>query len=152
MTTSEVQIVRLPPLRVASAWAYGPQPESLAWQKLEAWARPAGLLDETTGARVFGFNNPNPSPGSPNYGYEFWVTVGSDVGAEGEIRLRDFAGGLYAVMACQVECDLGQEIPAAWQRLDVWVAASAYRPGRHQWLEEHSLQGRIQRLYYPLSE
>ena len=73
MTTETVQIVTLEPMRVASAWAFGPNPEEMAWQKLVAWAESHDLL--STGHRVFGFNNPNPSVGSPNYGYEYWLTV-----------------------------------------------------------------------------
>jgi hypothetical protein len=74
MNTQTMQIVKLEPLRVASAWAFGPQPEGAAWEILQTWAQARGLLHD--GARIFGFNNPSPAPGSPNYGYEYWLEVG----------------------------------------------------------------------------
>ena len=149
MKEETVQIVVLEPMRVASAWAFGPNPEELAWQKLKAWAEPRGLL--TSGQRIFGFNNPNPSAGSPNYGYEFWLTVDADVAPAGDIRVADVPGGRYAVLEADVTGDYGATIPAAWQRLDAWVAARSYQHGAHQWLEEHSLEGVPFAFYYPVA-
>ena len=150
MTQKAVQIVVLDPMRVASAWAFGPNPEELAWQKLTAWAAPLGLL--SAGHRIFGFNHPNPSAGSPNYGYEFWITVGAEVAPAEDIRLFEAPGGLYAVLQSDVAGDFNATIPAAWQRLDSWVAASSYRHGGHQWLEEHTITGTPFAFYYPLAE
>ena len=137
MSELNVQIVKLEPMRVASAYGFGSSPEMVAWQNLVAWAKPKGFLDDPENHRIFGFNNPDPSPGSPNYGYEFWMEVGPDVAPggvpEGEIRVQDFAGGLYAVTGC-----VGVEtITATWKALVEWVAGSRYGNGRHQWLEQH---------------
>jgi DNA gyrase inhibitor GyrI len=145
-----IEIVRIEPLRVASIWAFGPNPEELAWQKLAAFARTHGLL--TAGTRIFGFNHPDPSPGSPNYGYEFWITVGPEVTPAEEFRIFETPGGLYAVLHADVAGDFNATIPAAWQRLDSWVAASSYRHGAHQWLEEHTTAGTPFAFYYPLAE
>ena len=131
MSELEVRIVMLEPMRVASVHGFGPSPERVAWDKLVAWARPRGLLDGRH--RIFGFNNPNPSPGSPNYGYEFWLAVGPDVEPEGDVRVREFAGGRYAVTRCQGV----DNITPTWQRLVAWLAGSAYGHAGHQWLEEH---------------
>jgi AraC family transcriptional regulator len=79
----EVRIVDMEPMRVASAHGFGEHPEDLAWQRMLAFAQAQGL--DTESVRFFGFNNPNPSPGSPNYGYEQWMTVGPEVEAGGEI-------------------------------------------------------------------
>ena len=159
MSSEVVQIVNLEPLRVASAWGFGPEPESDAWQKLEAWARPLGLLEDVGRRRIFGFNNPNPSPGSPNYGYEYWLSVGSDLDLSDDradgIRLLEFAGGLYAVLEVDPAVlggNLGETIPRAWQRLDAWVAEHGYRHGTHQWLEEHTTAGQPFAFYYPIAE
>ena len=92
----DVKIVKLEPMRVGSVYGFGDSQEKLAWEKLIGWAEAKGLL-RSGEYRIFGFNNPNPSPGSPNYGYEFWMVVGQDVEPEGEIAAKDFAGGLYAV-------------------------------------------------------
>ena len=101
MNELAVRIVKLEPLHVASFHGFGPSPEHLAAQKLAAWAGPRGYLADLAQHRIFGFNNPNPSPGSPNYGYEFWMVVGAEVEAAGDMRILDFPGGLYAVTRCQ---------------------------------------------------
>ena len=97
MNTLDVKIVHLDPMRVASVLGFGPSPEAAALKKLAAWAGPRGLLAEPGRPRIFGFNNPNPSPGSPNYGYEFWLVVGPEVEATAEAPVLEFEGGLYAV-------------------------------------------------------
>ena len=152
MSKQSIQIVKLAPLRVASAWAFGPQPEPQAWQILEAWAQARHLLHE--GAHIFGFNNPNPAPGSPNYGYEYWLEVEAEVepAAGDNVRIVDFTGGLYAVLEVDVSGDLNVTIPAAWQELDRQVAESAYHAGTHQWLEQHTPAGLPFAFYYPIVE
>ncbi len=137
MSESQVRIVKLEPIHVASLHGFGKEPENQAWEKLTAWAKPKGYLDDLQTHRIFGFNNPNPSPGSPNYGYEFWMVVGKDEKPEGEAEIKDFAGGLYAVTRCNVKDDPGREIPEAWQKLAHWRENSQYSMGSHQWLEEH---------------
>jgi len=133
MSEFPVRIVKLEPLRVASVHGFGPSPEEEAWQKLVAWAKPKGYLDDPEHHRIFGFNNPDPSPGSPNYGYEFWMVVGAEVEAAGDMRVLDFPGGLYAVTRCQG----GDNIGPTWGRLVQWLTGSRYRHAGHQWLEEH---------------
>lgn len=137
MATLDVRIVKLEPLRVASAYAFGEHPEGAAWAKLEAWARPKGYLDDLAHHRVFGFNNPNPSPSSPNYGYEFWMVVGPEVKPEDDVSIKTLEGGLYAVSRIPAIDDPEADIPAAWKALYRWYEESRYGMGRHQWLEEH---------------
>jgi DNA gyrase inhibitor GyrI len=129
--TVDVRVVRLEPLHVASALGFGPSPEAQAWETLMAWARAQGLAGDLKAHRFFGFNNPNPAPGSPNYGYEQWMTVGPEATAGEGVTIQDFAGGLYAVMLCP-------EIPSPerWGQLVQWREASAYPGAAHQWLEE----------------
>lgn len=153
MSTPEIQIVKLAPARVASAWGFGSTPEETASAKLFGWAAAQGLLGDGERRRIFGFNNPSPSAGSPNYGYEFWITVDASVEPQGDIRTLDFPGGLYAVMPFDMGAgDPYETIPAAWRQLDAWVAERAHRPGQHQWLEEHSTEGKLIALYYPIAE
>jgi DNA gyrase inhibitor GyrI len=133
MNTPDVKIVTLAPMRVASVLGFGPSPEAAAWQKLKAWAGPRGLLAEPDRPRIFGFNNPSPTPASPNYGYEFWIEVGPQVQADDDVQIKQFDGGMYAVTRCQ-----GVEtITGTWKQLVAWLAASPYRQAHHQWLEEH---------------
>jgi DNA gyrase inhibitor GyrI len=130
MSELDVRIVTMDPMRVASAYGFGDSPEEQAWDKILAFAQAKGLDREE--ARFFGFNNPDPSPGSPNYGYEQWITIGPDVEAEGDIRIVDFAGGLYASTRLRGLSNIGQ----AWKQLVQWFEDSPYRKGPHQWLEE----------------
>jgi DNA gyrase inhibitor GyrI len=131
MSELDVRIVELEPMRVASAHGFGKSPEEQAWTKLIAWAQGKGLLDDLATRRFYGFNDPDPSPGSPNYGYEQWMTVGPDVASEGEVEIKTVPGGLYAV----ARCTLGT-IGEVWKRLVTWREDSTYNPAAHQWLEE----------------
>jgi DNA gyrase inhibitor GyrI len=132
MSEVEVRIVRLEPMRVACVSGFGTSPEEEAWGKLLAWAKPRGLLDDRKAHRIFGFDNPSPSPGSPNYGYDFWIVVGPDVEAEGEATIVEFSGGLYAVTRCKGIGNIGQ----VWKQLVTWCEDSQYKRAHHQWLEE----------------
>ena len=123
MNTLDVRLVTLAPMRVASFYGFGPSPELVAWEKLMAWSRPKGLLDGPTRARIFGFNNPNPSAGSPNYGYEFWIEVGPEetVDAEdeggGENRRRSPAAAMQslAARASRPSPPLGRRSCTGWR-------------------------------------
>jgi DNA gyrase inhibitor GyrI len=134
MSELSVKIVELEPMRVVSAYGFGKEPEGIAWDKLIAWAQPRGLVEDPDHFRIFGFNNPNPSSGSPNYGYEFWLEAGGNVEPDGEMRVQDFGGGLYAVARCQGV----ENIAPTWQALVEWQTTSSYtHGGHHQWLEQH---------------
>ena len=136
MKNLDVQIVKLEPMRVATVLGFGPSPEEEAWAKLNAWVGPKGFRDRPEQHRIFGFNNPDPSPGSPNYGYELWIEVGPDVEPEGDVRIQDFTGGLYAVARCEVPKGKYEVIGKIWKQLATWREDSKYKPGHHQWLEE----------------
>ncbi|MBN1483659.1 MAG: effector binding domain-containing protein [Chloroflexia bacterium] len=136
MSALDVRMVELEPMRVASFWGFGPNPEEKAWEKLLAWARPRGLLDDPGQHRLFGFNNPNPSKGSPNYGYEVWIELDAGAEPEGAERILGFDGGLYAVTRCVVPKGDFEVIGATWKKLVAWREDSQYRCGTHQWLEE----------------
>jgi DNA gyrase inhibitor GyrI len=135
METLNVRIVQLEPMRVASAHGFGAGPEGIAWDKLSRWARQRGLWHDDPRRRYFGFNNPSPSAGSPNYGYESWMTVGPEVESEGEITVKQVPDGLYAVTRIEVK-EPGDDIPNQWKQLVAWVETSQYHHARHQWLEE----------------
>lgn len=136
MSDFKVRIVALEPMRFASVYGFGKQPEYEAWEKLIAYAKPKGYLDDPTTHRIFGFNNPDPSHGSPNYGYELWIEVNSDAEPEGQIRILNFAGGLYAVTRCEVTGGNFDLIGQTWKKLATWLEDSPYKSGNHQWLEE----------------
>ena len=136
MSKIDVEVVKLEPMRVASIWGFGESPEAEAWEKLETWARPKGLLDDPEKHPIFGFNNPNPSAGSPNYGYELWLVVGPEVEPKEETRVKDFDGGLYAVARCEVPKGEYDVIGVTWKELVAWREDSRYKCATHQWLEK----------------
>lgn len=137
MKDEEARIVTLEPMRVASFHGFGSSPEREALRKLLAWAEPRGLLEGERRPRVFGFDNPSPAPGSPHYGYEFWLEIGPEVEVGDEVALKTFDGGQYAVLRCHARPD-GSNIFEAWQQLLAWQEASSYRCLRQrQCLEEH---------------
>jgi DNA gyrase inhibitor GyrI len=127
-----VEILELEPMRIAAAHGFGERPEDESWRKLMAFAKDRGLLDDLAGRRVFGFNNPDPTPGSPNYGYDSWLTVGPEVESGEDITMLDFGGGLYAVTHCEGVAAIG----STWKQLVTWRESSEYSHGSHQWLEE----------------
>jgi len=133
---ADVRIMKLEPMRVASFLGFGKSPERDAFDQLFAWARPRGLLDIREKHRVFGFDNPGPSTGSPNYGYEVWIEVDPQTKPEGDVKILDFGGGLYAVTRCEVPKGQLDAIGAGWKRLVAWREDSKYKCGGHQWLEE----------------
>lgn len=132
MSDFEVQIVEMEPMRVASAHGYGRTPEEQAWSKILAFAGSKGI--DPNAARFFGFNNPDPSPGSPNYGYEWWMTVGPEVEGEGEIAIKEVPARKYAVARCEGLSTIGD----VWKQLGLWFEDSPYKkpPHGHECLEE----------------
>jgi DNA gyrase inhibitor GyrI len=134
MSDLEVRIVQMEPMRVASAHGFGESPEEQATEKMLAFMESKGLKFDDV--RWFGFNNPNPSPGSPNYGYEVWVTVGPDIEGQGEITIKEIPARRYAVARCEGL----SHITEVWRQLVLWFEDSSYRKPPH-WYEclEHLL-------------
>ena len=141
MSELNVKIVELPPMRVASVHGFGTSPELLAWDKLYKFVDAMGYRDAPEKHRIFGFNNPDPSAGSPNYGYELWIEIGEDEVQGEEVTAKDFGGGLYAVARCEVVNGNYDVIGKTWKALVAWREGSKYACGNHQWLEESYIVG-----------
>jgi len=122
MTQLDVRIVDLTPMHVASALGYGTNPEDLAVEKITRFAEGLGLKPGDPDYRTFGFNNPNPTPGSPNYGYEIWLVVGSDIEAEPPIEIKEIPGAKYAVTRFTGLSNIGR----VWRELVTWFEDSPY--------------------------
>jgi DNA gyrase inhibitor GyrI len=154
MSDLEIRIVTLDPLRVASAYGFGASPEGIAFKKIETFAATNHLLEEDKLPSTFGFNNPDPSPGSPNYGYEVWLPIAEDVQAQGDISIKNVSGGLYAVTRLTGVQNIGD----VWKQLAQWRESSKYRNGNHQWLEhllsplDSSIEAYVFDLYLPIAE
>ncbi len=156
MKSLDVRIVRLEPMRVASAHGFGQIPEEIAWNKILAFAAAKNLLNMPEGPRFFGFNNPNPAPGSPNYGYEQWMTVGPDVEGAGDVKIKEIPSRLYAVARCEGLDTIGED----WRQLVTWFEDSHYKKPAHfyEGLEEllvppdGSYEDYVFDLYLPIAE
>lgn len=135
--TLEVKIVQLEPMLVASFPAYGPEPEEEAWERLVNWARPLGLLDDPARHRIFGFDTTGSNIPGQNRGYEFWIQVDPGFQAEGEVQIKAFSGGKYAVYHIPKVDNPWETIPSSWQALVLWQEDSPYKMGKAQCLEEH---------------
>ncbi len=129
----EVRLERLETTRAVYTHVLSDTPEEDAWRKIERWAKPKGLLEEDSRTRVFGRNTyptDNPEP----HGYEFFLTVGPDAEPEGDIKVGEIPGGLYAVLRFK-NLD---NIRKAWGHLWNWIKNSEYehvgwQKGEHGW-------------------
>lgn len=154
MDTNEIRIIKLEPMQVASAYAFGKSPEEAALKKMHQFVQDKDLLVDGQIPPTFGFNNPNPSAGSPNYGYEVWLPIEENIEPVGDIRLLDFDGGLYAVVTCRGLQNIGEE----WLALAKWREGTKYAAGKHQWLEhllsppDTPYDGYVFDLYLPIAE
>ena len=158
MEYQDVLIINLPAMKVASFYAFSSSPETDAWEKMVVWAKAHSCWQDPPAVRVFGFDNPSPSTGSPNYGYEFWLTLNPQVAVDADTSIKEFPGGLYGVSRCEVTDNPWESIPAAWSKLVQWMESSHYEHGNHQWLEEHytrfdsNKNGFVLDLLIPLTE
>ncbi len=132
-SASDIRLEHLEPMRVAGARAVGASPEIDAWQKLSAWARPMGLLNDLARHPVFGFNNPSPSPDRKDYGYEFWIRIGPDIEPAGEIQVKEFEGGFYAVTTCRGLAAMRD----TWMKLWNWINSTECP---YKWRRTHELE------------
>lgn len=131
MSEIDVRIVDMGPMRVASVLGFGESPEPQSSQKMLAFMESKGL--RFSDVRWFGFNNPDPTPGSPNYGYETWITVGPEIEAEGEVVIKEIPTRRYAVTGFVGLENIGR----VWQELVLWFEDSPYKkpPHWHECLE-----------------
>lgn len=129
-----IAVEELGPLTVAACHIIGPDPEINSMSSLMQWAKESRLPYEIGDIRLFGFNNPDRShPANENkpHGYESWMTIPSGGKETDSVKLKTFAGGLYATMKTTVG-----KVGQSWQKLVAWLDTSKYSIGEHQWLEE----------------
>ena len=151
----EVRIQTLAPLRVACFRAISQEPEENAFAAAFAWLERQGL--GRAAGRVFGFDvevSPEQAQAGQR-GYEVWASLPDAIQSTAEVPVKDFGGGLYAVMKVSDPfSDPWAVIPAGWQRLAEWADASpGYEMGTSgRWLEEHieTAEGTYLDLYLPV--
>ncbi|WP_321402896.1 GyrI-like domain-containing protein [Maridesulfovibrio sp.] len=93
----DVQIWKLDAAKMAYTEHLGPYEEvGKAWEKLCAWAGPAGIFSPKT--KFFGVYYDDPREVAPeNLRSEACITVEDVIDAPVEIKFKDFTGGRYAV-------------------------------------------------------
>lgn len=143
----EVRIKKLENMQAAYFHAFSESPEEDAWRKLKDWAEPRGLLKDAKKHRVFGRNNPPPSPGEKAYGYEFFIVVDPDAESMDDAEVKEIPGSPCAVLACKGV----QNLQEAWGRLYKWVRDSNHEVTAHG-LEEHldPLETSLEKLPFDL--
>lgn len=127
-----VRIVLLPPCTVASYQFAGDDPEETVGEVMDMFIRSSKLYEIKPDARMFGFNNPEPQPGSDYHGYEDWVTIPDDMEVASPLVKKHFDGGLYAAYTINFP-DFYE-----WNFLKEWVKNSEkYQEDHRDYLEEH---------------
>ena len=96
---SDIKIVMLPPLTVASHCCVGEEPEDACGKVIEEFVRKSRIYEIKPDTRMFGFNHPNPGVLEGDiHGYEFWVSIPEDMELPEPLVKKHFDGGLYAAM------------------------------------------------------
>lgn len=131
MKQEKIKMVTLPSFKAVSFYGFGESPEEQAFQEANQWIEKHHLFQENK-FRHFGFNNPDPSHGSPNYGYEIWIAPSQVFSSAEEDKVIEFQGGLYATAYCPSLDVIGK----IWQGLVNWQETNGYYHATHQWLEE----------------
>jgi len=116
-------------MRVASALGFGKEPEHQASTMITEFAKKAGIELDFNKIRMYGFDNPSPSAGSPHYGYEFWLPVDDSVEAIDPIQIKQFTGGMFATtrftgLSCLEKNDTPfEQDPEKWT-FDLYLSVS----------------------------
>jgi AraC family transcriptional regulator len=137
-----IRIVKLEPMRVAYYRAISKTPEEDAIKTIRAWGEPKGFFSNPAKHYHFGYNNPHPNPADPKgeYGYECLISISSDVKPEGDIKIKEIPGGLYAVARCKG----AENITPTWFYLfNEWLKNSYFE------LDEDNVPG-LEELITPL--
>jgi hypothetical protein len=149
-----IRIESLDAMRVACYRAASPTPEEDGSRYIDEWVARQPVNGPV---RRFGFDvDVTPEEHQAGWrGYEVWRNVGAQVQPGEGVTIKDFAGGLYAVMTLDKPFgDPFSIIPAGWKYLHEWVIASSkYQSGSHQWMEELLARkdGEDLKLYHPVA-
>lgn len=125
MSDIKVEMRELEPMVVVSALGFGTEPELEAWDLIFEFAKKNGIDVMSGEHRFFGFNNPNPSPGSPNYGYEQWMTIDPGMEVEAPLTRKEIPAGRFAVTHFKGL----QHITDTWRSFVGWFEESGLQPG-----------------------
>lgn len=152
--SSDVGIERLSPLWMACYRVASPTPEENTNRFMDDWYTRQKV---SAPRRRFGFDvDVTPEEKKAGFrGYEVWFNVPEGVQPSEGVTIRDFTGGLYAVMTLyHPMVDPFARIPQGWKELHEWVIGSSqYQSGEHQWMEELVARDGSDdlKLYHPIT-
>jgi len=135
-----VAVRNIEPMRMACYKAVSETPEEDSIGHMRRWLGEKDLIG-ARGVRVFGFDAEVTSEQQKAglRGYEVWASIPKGVEPPKEMMLKDFSGGLFAVMRITDPFTNPFEvIPAGWKRLVGWAKANEeYKIVEGPCLEEH---------------
>lgn len=117
---TDVRIVYLPPMTVATASATGENCEGKAGDMISRFVMERNLLKVKPDLRQFGFDCSagKTGVGQSSYKYQVWVTIPDDMDVPEPLVKRTFTGGMYAAhMIVMGNFD-------HWRLLYEWVKSS----------------------------
>lgn len=126
-----VRFVKIKPIRVAVFHAEGKSPEPEAYNKMKVWAELKGLIKEPWINLVFGNNNPMPTPGKEEYGYDCKIAIPPDMELSEGVSEGEIPGGLYIVVRTNLA-----NITQMWMWLYNWAETEGFHVKGHG-VEEH---------------
>jgi DNA gyrase inhibitor GyrI len=126
MTDPIVRLVKIDAMRAAVFHGFSKTPENDAHQARLAWTQQKGLLDSRSTYLLLGRNNPPPSPGKAEYGYDCMITIRDEIELEDEIQIEEIPAGLYAVVRTNLA-----DMEKQWHWLYNWVENSQYAVAGH---------------------
>ena len=125
----KIEVVYLPPMRVASYKTTGREPERESYDLMERWLSKHGLKYGENGVRNLGFDVN--AHGESNYEegvrcYQKYATVPEGVDGSDGVETKCFPGGKFAklVITRPFECDFAQ----GWNHLFSWLGNSEEKP------------------------
>jgi DNA-binding transcriptional MerR regulator len=133
-----VRILYIPPMTIAASRFYGKNPEDNAMEMMHAFVRSTKLYNIKPDIRIFGFDNPCEQDAEGNYGYEFWVTIPSDMDVPAPLEKKHFEGGLYGAHSIKMGNFHEWQLLSEWAKNNDEYGLEMREPeGMNGWLEEH---------------
>lgn len=155
---SDVSIVSLPEMTVASGARISRDPEDEVIAYMTNWAGTVGI---GSGTRQFGFDVPvsDEEQSQGLRGYEYWVVVDENLSPAvlpADITMKQVESCKYAVLRIMEPfVDPFERIPLGWRKIAEWVHSRGYQAAcdkERYWLEEKlEIDGStLMDIYFPI--
>lgn len=128
---SEVRIIELEAMTVASASIISSNPEEEVMGFMNSWAEKQNINPQ---ARRFGFDVPVSEEEQRNglRGYEYWISLDKEISVDEGITIKHIEKHNYAVLRIKEPFENPFEyIPKGWEKLSEWVEKNGYSCSGH---------------------